>query len=55
LLVITVLAAILTPSPDALSMVLFMLVLIALYFVGVGVSWAVVRNKKKRDLAAEAR
>lgn len=55
LLVITVLAAILTPSPDALSMVLFMLVLIALYFVGVGVSWAVVRKRKKRDLAAEAR
>ena len=55
LLVITILAAVLTPSPDALSMVLFMLVLIALYFVGVGVSWAVVRNKKKRDLAAEGR
>jgi len=53
LLVITVLAAILTPSPDALSMVLFMLVLVALYFVGVGVSWAVVRKKKKRE-AAEA-
>ncbi len=56
LLVITVLAAILTPSPDALSMVLFMLVLIALYFVGVGVSWAVVRKRKKREAAAgEAR
>jgi sec-independent protein translocase protein TatC len=54
LLVITVLAAVLTPSPDALSMVLFMLVLVALYFVGVGVSWAVVRKKKKRE-AAEAR
>src|SRR5271155_5772015 len=53
LLVITVLAAVLTPSPDALSMVLFMLVLVALYFVGVGVSWAVVRKKKKRE-AAEA-
>ena len=55
LLVITILAAVLTPTPDALTMVLFMLVLIALYFVGVGVSWVVVRNKKKRDLAAEAR
>src|SRR5580700_11203863 len=54
LLVITILAAVLTPSPDALSMVLFMLVLITLYFVGVGVSWAVVRKKKKRE-AAEGR
>jgi sec-independent protein translocase protein TatC len=53
LLVITILAAVLTPSPDALSMVLFMLVLITLYFVGVGVSWMVVRKKKQR-LAAEA-
>lgn len=53
LLVITLLAAVLTPSPDALSMVLFMLVLITLYFVGVGVSWMVVRKKKQR-LAAEA-
>jgi sec-independent protein translocase protein TatC len=54
LLVITLLAAVLTPSPDALSMVLFMLVLIALYFVGVGVSWAVVRKKKKRETASAA-
>jgi len=54
LLVITILAAVLTPSPDALSMVLFMLVLVALYFLGVGVSWMVVRRKKQR-LAAEAR
>jgi sec-independent protein translocase protein TatC len=53
LLVITLLAAVLTPSPDALSMVLFMLVLVTLYFVGVGVSWMVVRKKKQR-LAAEA-
>ena len=56
LLVITVLAAVLTPSPDALSMVLFMLVLVALYFLGVGVSWMVVRRKKQRQAAeAEAR
>jgi sec-independent protein translocase protein TatC len=54
LLVITVLAAVLTPSPDALSMVLFMLVLVALYFLGVGVSWMVVRRKKQRQ-AAEGR
>jgi sec-independent protein translocase protein TatC len=56
LLVITILAAVLTPTPDALTMVLFMLVLVGLYFVGVAVSWVVVRKKKKRDAAAgEAR
>jgi sec-independent protein translocase protein TatC len=54
LLVITLLAAVLTPSPDALSMVLFMSVLVALYFVGVGVSWAVVRKKKKRETTPAA-
>lgn len=53
LLVIAILAAVLTPTPDATNMVLFMLVLMALYFVGVGVSWMVVRNKKRR-LAEEA-
>src|ERR1700722_8978334 len=52
LLVITILAAVLTPSPDALSMVLFMLVLVALYFLGVGVSWMVVRKRNRRQAAA---
>lgn len=51
LLVIAILAAVLTPTPDATTMVLFMLVLVALYFLGVGVSWLVVR-KRKRRLAA---
>lgn len=53
LLVIAILAAVLTPTPDATTMVLFMLVLMALYFLGVAVSWMVVRNKKRR-LAEEA-
>ncbi|MGB2592896.1 MAG: twin-arginine translocase subunit TatC [Candidatus Acidiferrum sp.] len=53
LLVIAILAAVLTPTPDATTMVLFMLVLMALYFLGVGVSWMVVR-KRKRRLAEEA-
>jgi sec-independent protein translocase protein TatC len=48
LLVIAILAGILTPTPDATTMVLFMLVLIALYFLGVGVSWLVVRKRKRR-------
>ena len=48
LLVITILAAVLTPTPDALTMILFMSVLVALYFIGVAVSWVVVRRRKER-------
>jgi sec-independent protein translocase protein TatC len=55
LLVITILAAVLTPTPDALTMVLFMLVLVGLYFIGVAVSWVVVRKRNRRlATAAEA-
>jgi sec-independent protein translocase protein TatC len=52
LLVITILAAVLTPTPDALTMVLFMLVLVGLYFIGVAVSWVVVRKRNRRLAAA---
>jgi sec-independent protein translocase protein TatC len=56
LLVITILAAVLTPTPDALTMILFMSVLVALYFIGVAVSWVVVRKRNQRQAAAaEAR
>jgi sec-independent protein translocase protein TatC len=48
LLVITILAAVLTPTPDALTMIFFMSVLVALYFIGVGVSWVVVRKRNRR-------
>jgi len=51
-LVITVVAAIVTPTPDALTMLMVMGVMTGLYFVGVGVSWVVVRNRERR-LAAE--
>lgn len=51
-LVITVVAAIVTPTPDALTMLLVMGVMTGLYFVGVGVSWVVVR-RRERSLAAE--
>ena len=55
LLIIAILAAILTPTPDATTMVVFMLVLVALYFLGVGVSWLVVRKRNRRlSSAAEA-
>src|SRR5215471_405021 len=51
-LVITVVAAIVTPTPDALTMLMVMTVMTGLYFVGVGVSWVVVRRRERR-LAAE--
>jgi sec-independent protein translocase protein TatC len=52
-LVITLLAAIVTPTPDATTMVLFMGVLLGLYFIGIGVSYMVVR-KRERRLADES-
>src|ERR1039457_2925473 len=45
MLLITVAAAIVTPTPDATTMLVFMAPMIALYFVGIFVSYAVVRNK----------
>jgi sec-independent protein translocase protein TatC len=48
ILVIAILAAVLTPTPDATTMLVFMAVLTALYFVGVGVSWVVVRRRDRR-------
>jgi sec-independent protein translocase protein TatC len=55
ILVIAILAAVLTPTPDATTMLVFMAVLTALYFVGVGVSWVVVRRRDRRLApAAEA-
>jgi sec-independent protein translocase protein TatC len=52
-LVIAVVAAIITPTPDAQTMLIFMLPMVILYFVGIGVSAVVVRKRKKR-LAEEA-
>jgi sec-independent protein translocase protein TatC len=56
ILVIALLAAVLTPTPDATTMLVFMAVLVALYFVGVAVSWVVVRRRERRLAATvEAR
>jgi len=52
ILVIAVGAAVAAP-PDALSMLIFMAPMVALYFVGIAVSAVVVR-KRERRLAAEA-
>ncbi len=53
ILVIAVVAAIITPTPDAQTMLIFMLPMVLLYFVGIGVSAVVVRKRNKR-LAEEA-
>jgi len=52
-LVIAVIAAIITPTPDAQTMLIFMCPMVILYFVGIAVSAAVVRKRNKR-LAEEA-
>jgi sec-independent protein translocase protein TatC len=53
ILAISVVAAIITPSPDAMTMLIFMAPMIGLYFVGIAVS-AVVTRKRERRLATTA-
>jgi sec-independent protein translocase protein TatC len=48
---ITILAAIVTPSPDATTMLIFMAPMIVLYFISVLVSYAVLRKKRRRAMA----
>ena len=48
MLIITVAAAIITPTPDATTMLIFMAPMVVLYFVGVIVSYAVLRKKQAR-------
>ena len=47
ILVITVIAAIITPTPDAMTMLIFMAPMIVLYLAGIGVAWMVVGKKKR--------
>ena len=56
IVVIAILAAIVTPTPDALTMLIVMAPMIALYFAGIGVSALVLmkRNKRDKQLAAAA-
>jgi len=51
MLLITVVAAIVTPTPDATTMLIFMAPMVVLYFVGVVVSYVVLRRKQARKLA----
>jgi sec-independent protein translocase protein TatC len=55
-LIITVIAAIFTPTPGDVTMLVFMALMMVLYFVGIGVSYMVVRRKRRAALAqAEGR
>lgn len=51
MLIITVAAAIITPTPDATTMLVFMMPMIALYFVSVLVSHLVFRRKRAKEAA----
>src|ERR1700680_519188 len=53
ILVIAIVAAIITPTPDATTMLIFMAPMVALYFIGIAV-FAVVVRKRERRLAATA-
>jgi sec-independent protein translocase protein TatC len=53
ILVIAIVAAVITPSPDATTMLIFMAPMVGLYFIGIAVSAVTVR-KRERRLAAEA-
>src|ERR1700716_3234865 len=53
-LVISIIAAIVTPTPDALTMLVVMAPMVLLYFAGVGVSALVVGRRNKRLAAAAA-
>jgi sec-independent protein translocase protein TatC len=49
LLVCTILAAVLTPTPDVYNMTLMILPLLGLYFVSFGVVWVVDRTRKPEE------
>lgn len=53
MVIITVAAAIITPTPDATTMLVFMAPMILLYFLGVLVSYVVLRRKQAAEVAAE--
>ncbi|HKS67558.1 MAG TPA: twin-arginine translocase subunit TatC [Candidatus Acidoferrales bacterium] len=54
MLIITIVAAVVTPSPDATTMLIFMAPMVVLYFVGVFVSYMVLRRKRRQIAAGEA-
>jgi sec-independent protein translocase protein TatC len=54
ILIIAIIAAIITPTPDATTMLIFMAPMIGLYLLGIGVAWLVVRKKRATKLARES-
>ncbi|MFN7962374.1 MAG: twin-arginine translocase subunit TatC [Thermoanaerobaculia bacterium] len=53
-LIIFIVAAVVTPTPDVVNLCVFALPAILLYLLGAGAAWVVARNKRKRELAAES-
>jgi sec-independent protein translocase protein TatC len=51
-LVIAVLAAVITPTPDATTMLIFMAPMLLLYFIGIAVSAFVFRRKRRAEAMA---
>ncbi len=47
--IIAIVAAIVTPTPDATTMLVFMAPMVALYFVGIGVSAIALRRRDRRE------
>jgi sec-independent protein translocase protein TatC len=54
ILIIAIIAAVVTPTTDALTMTIFMAPMIVLYLLGIGVSALVVRKKQRAEAAASA-
>src|SRR6185437_16263492 len=52
LLIISIAAAVITPTPDAMTMLIFMAPMILLYVVGIAVSAMVVRRKRQSQALA---
>ena len=52
ILIIAIIAAVVVPTTDALTMLIFMAPMIVLYFLGIGVSALVVRRKRTAALAS---
>ena len=53
-LIISIIAAVVTPTTDALTMTIFMAPMIILYLLGIGVSALVARRKRRAEAAARA-
>jgi len=51
-LIISIVAAVVTPTPDALTMIIFMAPMILLYLVGIGISALVIRRERHRGAEA---